>query len=94
AFDYLRSNEDELKVDVISLVPMLNVRGYRLHRGGNGPNYGMPLSVDRNHLLFNAMRMKLSGGFEPYLKSICDQFWQAFGAKGSPNFDANGKWAP
>jgi hypothetical protein len=78
AFDYMKANEDELEVDVISLVSMLNVRGYKLHRGGNGSFYGMPLSV----------------GFESYLKSICDQFWQSFGAIGSPNFDASGKWNP
>ena len=94
AFDYLKSNQDEFEMDVISLVSMLNVRGYKLHQGHNGPIYGMPFTVDRNHLLFNAMRMQLSAGFEPYLKAICDQFWQAFGASGSPNFDANGKWAP
>jgi hypothetical protein len=88
-FKYLM--ETKVEGDVIALVSMLGLKGLQLHQGRTLSHRSIPYAVDRNHLLFKAMRMELDMGYAQYSKSICDQFWQAFGAQGSPNFDADGR---
>lgn len=81
AFVYL--TENKVEGDVLALVSMLGLQGLQLHQGEHAYRT-MPYAVDRNHLLFKAVRMELERGFVPYRKSICDQFWQLFEQKARP----------
>ncbi len=46
--------------------------------------------MDHNYLLFQELQIDLTNTFEVVRKNVADACWQAFEAKCSPNFDADG----
>lgn len=77
--------------DVYLFHSIMHIKGFRLYEQGPS-RYGLPKQVDRNHLLFPEIQIDLDGSFEVPLKKLCDLFWQAFGARESPNFSELGHW--
>jgi hypothetical protein len=77
----------KIEETIYLFVSILGVKGNQLYIQHSR---GMPLMADRDNLLFPDF--ELNELIEKQNRPLCDAFWQAFGANGSPNFDSQGQY--